>query len=276
MSLYGLHNYGDGFYSATKYVDASATASVAAGVSALGQRIHRASSAIANVATVVVSAERIKLAVAQKAATSSVTASANFTTNASSSIQAQTAIGTQGVRVQFVSSIVVPAAVVVSNCERVRPTSSQNIVGESYLGPVGIIVTVGGSADIEMTSGATASAVLVREADASSSPSASTSSAGQIIKLGVSSPSATATLASQATRVRLADAVAEASEGMSANGQITANSGGSLSGQAVVASTGNRVQFSGGAIGSTTVVVTIGREKWEPISYTPITWSNVA
>ena len=276
MSLYGLHNYGDGYYSATKYVDASATASVAAGVSAVGQRIHLTSSVIANAATVTSACERIKLALAQKAASSSVTANANFTTNASASTAGQTAIGTDGVRIQFVSSIIVPASVTVASCERVRPTSAQTIVGESYIAPVNDVVTAGGSADISMTSASTASGVRVREADSTATPAASTQSAGQIIKLGVSNPQAASTNTAAGTRVRLADSVIAANETMAANGQITANTGGSLAGASSLTSTCNRVQFSSGALGSTTVIVTIGREKWEPISYTPVTWSEIA
>lgn len=276
MSAYGLHNYGNGFYSATKYVDADAAASVVASSSAVGVRVHQADSIVASAAFVASSCERIKLAVAQKSATSSVTASANFTTNGSATVQGQTAIGTQGVRIQFVSSIVVPSSVTVASCERVRPTSADTIVGESLLAPVDFVTTAGGSADISMTSALDASGLRVREADAEVTPSATVQSSGIVVKLGEATPQASATVTSAATRVRLADSSVDCASTVNANGQFTASGSGLVEGNATSTATCNRVQFSSSILAATTVTISIAREKWEQIAKGSQIWLKIA
>lgn len=272
---YGDNNYGDGFYSAVKYVEASATVSASASTSSECIRVRITSSDIDAAASVTSAAERIKLAVAQKSATSSVTASANFTTNGSATVQGQTAIGTQGVRIQFVSSIVVPSSVTVASCERVRPTSADTIVGESLLAPVDFVTTAGGSADISMTSALDASGLRVREADAEVTPSATVQSSGIVVKLGEATPQASATITSVATRVRLADSSVDCASTVNANGQFTASGSGLVEGNATSTATCNRVQFSSSILAATTVTISIAREKWEPIAVTDKTWVTI-
>ena len=251
---YGIANYGDGYWGQTKFVDAAATASASASVSGAGQRI--------------------KLGLAQKDCTSTVTANANFTTNASAAVASQVSFVTGGIRVQFSTSIVVPSATVVTAAERVRLAESQTIAGDVYLDPVATVVTAGGSADVSMTSGTTASGVITAKGEGAPAASVTTSSAADRIKDGdPNSIDATATVDSAANIDAAGVASIAGSVSPTVDAAITAKGVASLDAVASLADASlERMIDADGSTNVVSIVTASGREMWEPISVEADTW----
>lgn len=160
-------------------------------------------------------------------------------------------------------------------------------------------------ASATVTGSATASAdsVYVVDASASTSASSSTTSSAEIIYLGdatvtagVTSASASiqfitnatpdpvtasAVLTSAGVRVPEGSATVTSAATFDAQAFITAKGVSGIAGAATTADldgVGYRVRESSANTvqGVSTIASVDGREKWEPISYTSITWSNVA
>ena len=287
--VYGSANYGDGFYSATRYVDAAAVVAATGSATAVGNRVQSAVSAIPSAATVVSSGLIVKGSSATSLAFSGATSSANYTTNASALVEAQNVTTTQGIRVQFVSSIVVPASVVVANCERVRLNTAQEIQSFSVLSPVGTIVTAGGSGVVESASATSASGEIVRLGDGVGAATATTSSAGLIVKIGNAVALPVASVTSDAQRIHQSSSDILATASLDSFGFITTSASATVNavGEFVEPSGfGFRIKVSGAMTAGDSVIVSIGRYKWEPVvvgstSWTPIpvsdeTWTKLA
>ena len=155
-----------------------------------------------------------------------------------------------------------------------------------------IISVVG---DAAMTSTATISTVSyrVRLAGALSSVTSGTATIGQATLKGVAPMTSTATIAAVCNRVRFGSGTPTANAsitvlGFATRGGIASTTGtaslvadsekiwqgsGVLLPEASITATGNRVQFASGIVSVTSGTATIGREKWEIISVTPITWT---
>jgi hypothetical protein len=276
QSVYGSDNYGSGYYSAIKFVEGSATATATASASAVGRRVQSSASVVANTATVTSSGLIVKSSSATVLAFSDSTSNANYTTNAASTVNGQVAVTTQGVRVQFVSSIVVPTSTVVTSCERVRPTSAQEIQAFSVLAPVGTIVTAGGSGVVESTSATTASAQIVKLGAVSDSATATTDSNGLIVRLGVASLEGNTTTTSTGERIQITSASVNSVANVLSSAAITAVGASEVDGNSETLASCVRIVFSSGAVASQSVTTSIGREKWEPIVIASKTWTPIA
>ena len=274
---YGSFNYGDGYYSETKYVDASASASCFGSVSSAAQRIQGSNSTVSGIAAVSSAGQRIHQSGTQNPLpSSSAAASANYTTNASASDNAQVAVTTDGVRVQFSLSSVTTASVSTVSAQRVQQSAANDINTYAVAPPVGVIVTAGGSADIAMTSSTTASAELVREVVASLASTASVTSAGLIVKGSDSSASSSAIVTAAGLRIGESSSSIAGLASTDASGNITTNTSGDIASAASVSSACERIKEASGVVSSTSVIITIGREKWEPIAPATNIWTNVA
>lgn len=284
---YGLYNFGDGYYSETKYVDAAASGSASASVSADSERIHLASSDVTAAGSVSSSGLKIHQSGTQNPLpSSSATASANYLCNASAEVNAQNAVTTDGVRVQFSLGAITTVSTTVSNAERIQISAANDIDAYSVNAPVSVVVTAGGSAEIDMTSGASASGEVIYLGAVTDSATSGTTSAGLIVKDGVSAVSGTASSTSNCERARYGVANLSTQSSVDASANITANGESAIDSQSSVSSICERIHLAEGVVSSTTVIFTIGREKWEPIgtannswaaeSQASTTWTNVA
>ena len=165
------------------------------------------------------------------------------------------------------------AATIASAALRVRiagalvsVTSSTASVGEEFVLEESSAFTYGsglyganqyGTEDLQTvvtaTASVTASAIRVRLAGALSAGASSITTIGQEVHLGSATASATSTI------------TAAAIISVAAEGAMTSTS--------TISATCNRVQFASGIVSVTSGTATIGREKWEIISVTPITWT---
>jgi len=149
-----------------------------------------------------------------------------------------------------------------------------------------------------MTSTATLVAVCnrVRLAGALSSVTSGTATIGQATLKGVAPMTSTATIAAVCNRVRFGSGTPAANAsitvlGFATRGGIASTTGtaslvadsekiwqgsGVLLPVASITATCNRVQNASGIVSVTSGTATIGREKWEIISVTPITWTQIA
>lgn len=274
---YGLYNFGDGYYSETKYVDAAASGSASSSLSADSERIHLASSDVTATGSVSSAGLRIHQSGTQNPLpSSSSTASANYICNASAEVNAQNAVTTDGVRVQFSLGSITTASTIVSSAERIQISAANDINAYSVNAPVEVVVTAGGSADISMTSGSSASGEVIYLASVADSATASTTSAGLIVKDGEAAPSATSTLTSACERARYGVAEIDANGSIDASANITAKGDSEIYSLSAVTSNCERIHLAEGVLSSTSVIFTIGREKWEPIAPATNTWTNVA
>ena len=290
QSNYGSDNYGKGYYSAIKFVEASSAVTASASVSAVARRVQNASATVSSTSSVSCSGLRVRQSGTQNPLpTSTATASANYTTNNSAAVVGQAIATTQGVRVQFVSSIVVPASVVVANCERVRLNTAQEIQSFSVLSPVGSIVTAGGSGVVESTSATSASGEIVRLGNGVGAATATTSSAGLIVKNGNAVALPVASVTSDAQRIHQSSSGVSATASLDSFGYVTTSTSATVNavGEFVEPSGfGFRIKVSGAVTAGDSVIVSIGRYKWEPVvigstSWTPIpvsdeTWTKLA
>jgi len=273
---YGSFNYGDGYYSQTKYVDASASTACSGSVSSAAQRIQGSNGTVSGIAAVSSAGQRIHQSGTQNPLpSSSATATANYTTNASASDSAQTAMTTDGVRVQFSLSSVTTASVSTVSAQRIQQSAANDINAFATIAPVGNVVTAGGSADIAMTSSTAASAELVREVDASTASTASVTSAGLIVKDGDSSVTSSATVTAAGLRIGESSSSIDGLASVNTSGNITTNTSGDIASVTSVSSSCERIKETSGAVSSTSVIITIGREKWEPIASATDTWTDV-
>ena len=284
---YGLYNFGDGYYSETKYVDAAASGSASASVSADSERIHLASSDVTAAGSVSSSGLKIHQSGTQNPLpSSSATASANYLCNASAEVNAQNAVTTDGVRVQFSLGAITNVSTTVSNAERIQISAANDIDAYSVNAPVNVIVTAGGSAEVDMTSGASASGEVIYLGAVTDSATSGTTSAGLIVKDGVSVVSCTASSTSSCERARYGVANPSTQSSVDVSGSIIAIGHASALPESSTSSTAERIHLAEGVVSSTTVIFTIGREKWEPIgtatnswaaeSQASTTWTNVA
>jgi hypothetical protein len=271
---YGLYNFGDGYYSETKYVDAVASGSASSSLSADSERIHLASSDVTATGSVSSAGLRIHQSGTQNPLPgSTATASANYLCNASALVEAQNAVTTDGVRVQFSLGSITTASTIVSSAERIQISAANDINAYSVNAPVGVIVTAGGAADIAMTSGSSASGEVIYLASVADSATASTSSAGLIVKDASAEPGATSSVTSACERARYGVAEIDATGSIDASANITAIGVSEIDGQSSVTSTCERIHLAEGVVSSTSVIITIGREKWEPIGTITNSWA---
>ena len=254
---YSVANYGDGYFGTTKYVDAVAAGAASASLSSSGTRIKLGASAIAPAL--------------------SLTANATYTVNASATVNGQVAIGTQGVRIQFVTSIVETSSTTVSSAERIRFGDGSTISATSSLSNPTPIVTFGGSADIPCSSSVTANCERIFLGVATSSPSASVTSSGLIVKDGSGSLSSSSSVSSvgQITANGLAYAIAPILS-ISANGQSILVGAASSSASLSPTMAGTRVRLASSIKASESSLMAIGRRKWETIAVNSVNWTQIA
>ena len=108
-------------------------------------------------------------------------------------------------------------------------------------------------ATVTVTSTTTSSAIRVRIAGALVAGASSITTIGQEVHLGSATASATSTI------------TAAAIKSVVGAGVVTST--------ATISATCNRVHLASGIVSVTSGTATIGREKWEIISVTPITWT---
>lgn len=274
---YGLYNFGDGYYSETKYVDAAVSGSASSSVSADSERIHLASSDVTVTGSVASSGQRIHQSGTQNPLpSSSATANANYECNASAAVSAQNAVTTDGVRVQFSLGSITTVSTTASNAERIQISGADSIDAYVNIPAVQPIITAGGSADIAMTSGSSAAGEIIYLGAVADNATSSTTSAGLIVKDGVSAVTCTASSTSNCERARYGDASIDAESSIDTSGFITAKGVSTVNGESNITSLCERIHLASGVVSSTTVIFTIGREKWEPIAPASNTWTNVA
>lgn len=273
---YGLYNFGDGYYSETKYVDAAATASVSSSVSADSERIHLASSDVTATGFVSSAGQRIHQSGTQNPLpSSSATASANYLCNASATVSAQNAVTTDGVRVQFSLGSITTVSTTASNAERMQISGADSIDAYVDVAPVGTVVTAGGSANIAMTSGSSASGEIIYLGTVSDSAIASASSDGLIVKDVVVAVGASASSASTGERIHLAEMSVDMQSSVSCDGFVTANGVVSESAIAEVTADSERIHLSGSVITLSSDIDASGRYKYEPVAKENETWTVV-
>jgi len=254
---YSVANYGDGYFGTTKYVDAVAAGAASASLSSSGTKIKLGASTIAPAL--------------------SLTANATYTVNASAAVSAQVAIGTQGVRIQFVTSIVETSSTTVSSAERVRFGDGSIISVTSLVSSPNPIITAGGSADIPCSSSVTANCERIFLGVATSSPSTSVTSSGLIVKDGSGSLSSSSSVSSvgQITAGGSPNTISP-SLSISANGQGTLSGAATPSASLSPTVAGTRVRLASSIKASESSLVVIGRRKWEIIAVNSVTWTQIA
>ena len=273
---YGLYNFGDGYYSETKYVDAAATASVSSSVSASGERIHLALSDVTATGSVSSAGQRIHQSGTQNPLpSSSATANATYECNASATVNAQSAVATDGVRVQFSLGSITTVSTTASNAERIKISGADSIDAYCTTSPVGVVVTAGGSADIAMTSGVSASGEIVYLGAVSGSTASSTLSNGLIVKDGVVAASGSASSTATGERIHLTE--------MSVDMQASASCDGFINAQGVVSDSvalessanGERIHLVSSVVTLLSDIDANGRYKYEQIGKENETWAVV-
>jgi len=136
------------------------------------------------------------------------------------------------------------------------------------------LASMGGSAV-----GSTGSGTRVREASATATASVTNATASlQFITNASGSTACSASTTAACIRVRLADGSVTGLSGFDASANITAVGEATPQGQASVSINYIRERsVAANAIQSVSAFASVdGREKWEPISYTPVTWSEIA
>lgn len=215
---YGIANYDTGLYGVTTYIDAVATGTASASVSAVGGEVFYGDALIS---------------------ASSTTASAGVFVieGAANTIQGTSSLASAAVEV--------------------------------FDG----LASMGGSAV-----GSTGSGTRVREVSATSSASASLTASLQFITNASGSTACSASTTAACIRARLADGSITGLSGFDASANITAVGEATPQGQASVSINYIRERsVAANAIQGVSAFASVdGREKWEPISYTPITWSEIA
>lgn len=273
---YGLYNFGDGYYSETKYVDAAATASVSSSVSADSERIHLASSDVISTGSVSSAGLRIHQSGTQNPLpSSSSTASANYICNASALVEAQNAVTTDGVRVQFSLGSITTVSTLATNAERIQISGADSIDAYSVGVPVGVIVTAGGSADISMTSGSSASGEIIYLGDASESCTSSTDSSGLVVKDGLVDLDASASASSTGERIHLTQMSVDMQASVSVDGFITATGVTEIYSVSDLVAGSERIHLGGSVITLSSDTSASGRYKYEPIAKENETWTVV-
>ena len=157
--------------------------------------------------------------------------------------------------------------------------SANTIQGTSSLASAAVevfdgLASMGGSAV-----GSTGSGTRVREASATSTASVTNATASiQFITNAEASTACSASTTAACIRVRLADGSVTGLSGFDASANITAVGEATPQGQASVSINYIRERsVAANAIQSVSAFASVdGREKWEPISYTPVTWSEIA
>lgn len=206
---------------------------------------------------------------------SGVSANANITVEPSATIVGQTAIGTFGVRIQFVQSLVETSSATVANVIRVR-ISDSTVNAQSSINNPTPIVTAGGSGVVEASSALTSRADRFRTSSALSEPAASLSSSAIRYRTSDGTVSASVTPIASAIRVATSSALIEptsltlssANITASGSGIVTATSDTDIIGQITAQGVAQLVQTTSG-------VAAAGREKWEPIAAGTETWTQI-
>lgn len=273
---YGLYNFGDGYYSATKYVDAAATASVSSSVSADSERIHLASSGV--IANSSASSAGLKIhqsGTQNPLPSSSASASANYLCNASATVNAQNSVTTGAIRVQFSLGSITTVSVTASNAERIQISGSQSIDAYSVLSPVDTIVTAGGSSVLDMTSGASASGEVIYLGLVSDSATASADSSALVVKDGLVSDSASATTAANCERIHRASMAVDMQSSVDVNGFITANGYISDSATSSASADSERIHLAYTVVTLSSDAGASGRYKYESVAKENETWTVV-
>jgi hypothetical protein len=273
---YGLYNFGDGYYSETKYVDAAATASVSSSLSADSERIHLASSDVTATGSVSSTCVRIHQSGTQNPLpSSSSTASASYLCNASALVEAQNAVTTDGVRVQFSLGSITTVSAIVSNAERIQISSAYSIDAYSVNAPVGFIVAIGGSSEMFMTSGSSASGKIIYLGDASGLITSSTDSSGLVIKDGLVDLDASASASSTGVRIHLTQMSVDMQASVSADAFITAAGVAEIESDSDLVADSERIHLGDSVVILSSDISASGQYKYEPIAKDNETWNDV-
>lgn len=216
---YGIANYDTGLYGVTTYIDAVATGTASASVSAIGGEVFYGD--------------------------------ASFSASSTGSSAGVFVIDGSANTVQAVSS-----------------TASAAV--EVFDG----LASMGGSAV-----GSSAAGTRVREASATSTASVTNATASiQFITNAEASTACSASTTSACERVRLGDQSVTATSAFTASANITAVGEGTSTGSSVVSINYIRERsVAAQTIQTVSAFASVdGREKWEPLPYTSITWSDIA
>ena len=99
--------------------------------------------------------------------------------------------------------------------------------------------------------------------------------AGVRVQFGSATVSAVASITSVAEKINLSSGTTTATSTITASAALAIVGAGTMTSTSTISATCNRVQFASGIVSVTSGTATIGREKWEIISVTPITWTPV-
>ena len=97
--------------------------------------------------------------------------------------------------------------------------------------------------------------------------------AGVRVQFGSATVSAVASITSVAEKINLSSGTTTATSTITASAALAIVGAGTMTSTSTISATCNRVQFASGIVSVTSGTATIGREKWEIISVTPMTWT---
>ena len=102
--------------------------------------------------------------------------------------------------------------------------------------------------------------------------------AGVRVQFGSATVSAVASITSVAEKINLSSGTTTATSTITASAALAIVGSGAITSTSTISATCNRVQFASGIVSVTSGTATIGREKWEIISYTsdPDFWTQIA
>ena len=99
--------------------------------------------------------------------------------------------------------------------------------------------------------------------------------AGVRVQFGSATVSAVASITSVAEKINLSSGTTTATSTITASGAFSVVGDGTMTSTATISATCNKVHLASSIVSVTSGTATIGREKWEIISVTPITWTPV-
>ena len=99
--------------------------------------------------------------------------------------------------------------------------------------------------------------------------------AGVRVQFGSATVSAVASITSASEKIHLSSGTTTATSTITALAAFSVVGAGAITSTATISATCNRVHLASGIVSVTSGTATIGREKWEIISVTPITWTPV-
>ena len=289
-SYYGLRTFGS---SAGEVKDASAEVSVAATIATTCNRVRLAGALVSVTSSTASVGEEFILEESSAFTYGGGLYGRNQygTEDLQTVVTATSSVTASATRVRLAGALSASASSITTIGEEVH-LGSAAVSATATLTAVAIISVVGAGA---LTSTATLVAVCnrVRLAGALSSVTSGTATIGQATLKGVAPMTSTATIAAVCNRVRFGSGTPTANASITVLGFATRGGIASTTGTATlvadsekihqpsatvlptatITATGNRVQHVSGIVSVTSGTATIGREKWEIISVTPITWT---